>query len=158
MLTRILALTLALLTLTAPANATTIAVEDINLDFGNGYKEIGTLGVHSSKFTFITQAPDVYFNGSLVPTIPFSTGEAGKLYQFGGVDGFLLTFPGNYPGLPVSWWTLNGVPAVSGTVDLVSLSYVPLPAALPLFGTALAGLGGAGWIKRRRKFSRYRSA
>jgi hypothetical protein len=27
---------------------------------------------------------------------------------------------------------------------------VPLPAALPLFGTALAGLGGAGWLGRRK--------
>jgi hypothetical protein len=29
----------------------------------------------------------------------------------------------------------------------------PLPAAMSLFGTALAGLGGAGWIKRWRKAS-----
>jgi hypothetical protein len=33
------------------------------------------------------------------------------------------------------------------------VSAVPLPATLPLFGSALAGLGGAGWLKRRRKVS-----
>jgi len=31
---------------------------------------------------------------------------------------------------------------------------VPIPAALPLFGTALVGLGGAGWYRRRGKVSR----
>lgn len=31
-------------------------------------------------------------------------------------------------------------------------SPVPLPAALPLFGSALAGLGGFGWLKRRGRF------
>jgi hypothetical protein len=30
------------------------------------------------------------------------------------------------------------------------ISPVPLPAALPLFGSAVAGLGGAGWWKRRK--------
>jgi hypothetical protein len=29
----------------------------------------------------------------------------------------------------------------------------PLPAALPLFGTALVGLGGVGWFRRRGKVS-----
>lgn len=37
-------------------------------------------------------------------------------------------------------------------------SPVPLPAALPLFGSALAGLGGFGWLKRRGKVSRTRCA
>lgn len=30
------------------------------------------------------------------------------------------------------------------------VAVAPLPAALPLFGTAIAGLGGAGWWKRRK--------
>jgi hypothetical protein len=37
------------------------------------------------------------------------------------------------------------------------LNPVPLPAALPMFGAAVAGLGGAGWWKRR-KDSRNRKA
>jgi len=34
-----------------------------------------------------------------------------------------------------------------------TLYATPLPAALPLFGTAPAGLGGAGWFTRRGKVS-----
>jgi hypothetical protein len=37
------------------------------------------------------------------------------------------------------------------------LNPVPLPAALPMFGSAIAGLGGAGWWKRRKE-SRNRKA
>jgi hypothetical protein len=46
--------------------------------------------------------------------------------------------------------------ATSGTVTINSetLSPVPLPAAFSLFGSALAGLGGFGWWKRRGKVSR----
>jgi hypothetical protein len=56
MLSRIFALTLALLTaITTPAHATTIAVEDINLNFGNGYEEKGLLGVNIFKFWGISQ-------------------------------------------------------------------------------------------------------
>jgi hypothetical protein len=48
----------------------------------------------------------------------------------------------------------DGIPGVSGSVSCVdgcpAVSAVPLPSTLPLFGTALAGLGGVGWIKRRR--------
>lgn len=31
------------------------------------------------------------------------------------------------------------------------VSEVPLPAALPLFGTVLAGMGGLGWLRRRKQ-------
>ncbi len=52
----------------------------------------------------------------------------------------------------------NGIPGVAGTVSCVSgcgdVSAVPLPAAFPLFASALAGLGGVGWWKRRGKVSR----
>jgi hypothetical protein len=40
--------------------------------------------------------------------------------------------------------TSNGEPGAG-------ISPVPLPAALPLFGTAIAGLGGFNWLRRRRK-------
>jgi hypothetical protein len=42
---------------------------------------------------------------------------------------------------------------IDGTLTVTTVSATPLPAALPLFGTALAGLGGAGWIRRRGKVS-----
>lgn len=38
----------------------------------------------------------------------------------------------------------------SVTPVLTNPSVVPLPAALPLAATALGGLGGLGWLKRRR--------
>jgi hypothetical protein len=49
---------------------------------------------------------------------------------------------------------INGTPATSGTVTVNSETLAtPLPAALPLFGSALAGLGGFGWLRRRGKVS-----
>jgi len=38
-----------------------------------------------------------------------------------------------------------------GTFSTSTVSAVPIPAALPLFLGALAGLGGLGFMKRRRK-------
>ena len=44
----------------------------------------------------------------------------------------------------------NGALAfIQGALDVAT----PVPAALPLFGTALAGLGGVGWFRRRGKVS-----
>jgi hypothetical protein len=38
-----------------------------------------------------------------------------------------------------------------GTVTVTSETLAtPLPAAFPLFGSALAGLGGVGWIRKKR--------
>ena len=38
----------------------------------------------------------------------------------------------------------------SGSVTAVAPVVTPIPAALPLAASALAGLGGLGWVKRRR--------
>jgi hypothetical protein len=43
---------------------------------------------------------------------------------------------------------------LNGELIKAPVSPVPLPAAFPLFGSALAGLGGFGWLKRRGKVSR----
>jgi hypothetical protein len=43
--------------------------------------------------------------------------------------------------------------ANQGGFEIAVVSPVPLPAALPLFGAALAGLGGIGFRMRRRKTS-----
>lgn len=91
---------------------------------------------------------------------------------FGGKITFFVP-PDNDPSAPTPYGEtplylsvpnifLNGVRPTGGTVHATfctvatsgtncsNLSGVPLPAALPLFGTALAGLGGAGWWKRRK--------
>ena len=38
----------------------------------------------------------------------------------------------------------------SGALDDISFTVVPIPAALPLFGTALAGMGFIGWRRKRQ--------
>jgi hypothetical protein len=38
----------------------------------------------------------------------------------------------------------------AGTVEIKSDTEVPLPAALPLFATGLAGLGLLGWRRKRK--------
>jgi hypothetical protein len=44
----------------------------------------------------------------------------------------------------------NDTPTYGGSLSL-SISAVPIPAALPLFGSAVLGLGTAGWSRRKRK-------
>ena len=52
-------------------------------------------------------------------------------------------------------YTPDGVNTVarsmtSGSISLAATVVTPIPAALPLAASALAGLGGLGWLKRRR--------
>lgn len=99
-------------------------------------------------------------------------------YRFGGgtdligdtavpIDGggpvFFVNTPGN-PALDVGFnvWS-NGGTSYTGFLagndgiyasfngGLASVSPVPLPAAMPLFGAVLAGLGGFGWLRNRKK-------
>jgi hypothetical protein len=140
-----------LLTVTAPARAAII--EYVNLDFGNGYKEIGNLEFFSDfrATTDPTVGGWVYLNGSRLPPPPigccgFKT-FPGDLVQLSGgppVNVFDLVFPDNRLPLTFSDFSLNGVTAVSGDV-----SVVPLPAALPLFGSAVLGLAGLAWKRKR---------
>ena len=50
---------------------------------------------------------------------------------------FIMGSPASYMGSPASYTGYTGPP-------------VPLPAALPLFGSALAMLGIVGWRRKRR--------
>ena len=79
---------------------------------------------------------------------------AGEWLSFGdtGVSGFRVSGIGGYAG-PVTFglqFARDGDADFSETA--LGLSAVPLPAALPLFGAALAGLGVVG-ARRRRKVS-----
>jgi hypothetical protein len=94
------------------------------------------------------------YSGKTVPAMTFFLPVLGS-----GPDFFDIN-TANIPSLRFVSFTLNGAPATGGSVSCRSgcaLNPVPLPAALPLFGTAIAGLGGAGWW-RRRKVSRNRQA
>ena len=63
----------------------------------------------------------------------------------------------NFNGLmAVTQYTLKVVGKATGSQGgayggaLTTIGVVPVPAALPLAASALAGLGGLGWLKRRR--------
>ena len=47
--------------------------------------------------------------------------------------------------------TATGTQGGTYAGGLVTAALVPIPAALPLAATALVGLGGIGWLKRRQK-------
>ncbi len=81
------------------------------------------------------------------------------LGDIAGHNSFYLEIAGIDVGNPTffaAFYSIDGLTNTyfgtnTGTLDLVSqTSTVPLPAALPLFGTALAGLGGVGWLRRRK--------
>ena len=141
MITRIFAAALfALLTVTTPARAATIL--NLDLDFGNGYQEIGSVEFFGGPgFLFGYQGCcglNVYYNGT--PLSPF-TGPVGGippqpnsavgLFDIGGSPvafGLPLSNTQKFPYLTFADFSLIGTPAVSGDVSIV-----PLPAALPLF-------------------------
>lgn len=65
------------------------------------------------------------------------------------VTAFFTVQPGDSP-VTLSFSAVGAENTLGGFIDDVSVSAVPVPAALPLFVTALAGLG---FISRRRKRS-----
>ena len=168
----------AFLAVTIPARAATIVatvgnpVEGLNLNFGNGYQFEGditfALGVNDPFYDGVDNAygGTVYFDGaplplqpSGVPPVPYADVNFAGPYP-PGVE-YILAYsyiPKHSPYyLPSVFadFTLNGTEAISGSVSCVSgCAVTPLPPTLPLFGTALAGLGGFGWLKRRGKVSR----
>jgi hypothetical protein len=156
-----------LLTLTAPARAASIT-EYINLDFGNGYTVIGNITFYDVPNYLghpffpcvgcrdVPPPANLYLNGS--PLAAYD-GRFGDIWGLGNPTGeplYWLTPNGDSVDgltsslghLPTTFadFFLNDSPAVSGDV-----SVVPLPAALPLSGTAILGLAGLAW--RRRKVS-----
>jgi len=103
-----------------------------NMDSGGGPSDFSAL-LNGAPVFAITNA--VAFPPTLV-TENFIASGASTTLTFAGA---------NAP----SFYYLQNVSF--GTPD--SVAATPLPAALPLFGTALAGLGSAGWMKRRRKLA-----
>ena len=72
-----------------------------------------------------------------------SRGAMGWLTAF-----FVFTAQGSTADLVFSSLSLGG--PYGAALDNVSISETPLPAALPLFATALSGLGFFSWWKKRR--------
>jgi len=158
------AMVLTLLTVAVPVRAATITVDEfVNLSFGNGYTASGSLKllyipVYMGGTPFVpcldcqSQPPNLqlYFDSS--PLAPYD-GRYGDLRGLGNLTGWPLLFLSpdlGVDGISVSSldhvpanfadFTLNGDPAIGGDV-----STAPVPAALPLFGSALLGLAGLAW-------------
>jgi hypothetical protein len=160
---RTIAAAMFALLVTAPAHAATIL--NLDLNFGNGYQEIGNIGFDPNFGNgYIVQPPLrgndlaaawVYFDGlRLPPTPPLcclgvipSPGFTDQLSGGPPVDVFRLGFPSDRLPVTFSDFTLNGVTAVSGDV-----SVVPIPDALPMFASVLFPLAGfAAWRSRRQQ-------
>jgi hypothetical protein len=149
----------ALLTVAAPAKAAGIIEESVNLNFGDGYQAIGDFGVLTNGFA-CCEFPTVEFDGSPVALSSTFTSEPGHLFYGNAGDPFLydLAFSSPQPFLaPTTFadFSLNGTVAVAGDVSCISdngsacpFPAVPLPAALPLFGSGLIAL--AGFAVRRK--------
>lgn len=183
MLTRIAAAIFALFAVTAPAHAVMVDYDDtldanLNLNFGSSEHLTGELGLQwlpivtgcCRSSDYVLTSSNLSLNGiplvsaGIPPnagpanTVEFFTGPSGQLQVFPGNDFVILGLNTNFlpPNPTFANFVLNRTHGTSGTVTVNSehLIATPLPAALSMFGTALAGLGGAGWWKRRRKVSR----
>jgi hypothetical protein len=122
---------------------------------------------------YFSDPPNLSVNGfpltlsGLPPASGPGDGTIGIFIPSGGtVALYFLGLNTNYlpPNPTFANFLLGGIPATGGTVTVLSetchgggvcssVSAVPLPAAFPLFASALAGVGGFGWLKRRGKVS-----
>jgi hypothetical protein len=82
------------------------------------------------------------------PTTPFalSNDMVFDILFTGGTADFSL------PHLKVDFWILSSQSKSTGSLlsQDIPLATTPLPAALPLFGTALGAMGLLGWYRRRK--------
>jgi hypothetical protein len=168
----------ALLAVTASAHAATVDFDySVNLDFPaytRGGTPITNVMYGIVDFSLNPSNGDYYIDGSQdlsmggaffiepgdsntppVSTAPFFVN--GSSTVFPGLYSFSVN-TGTFPNLNFSDFMFSGQQAVGGTVTACPSSgacaVTPLPAAFPLFGSALAGLGGFGWLTRRGKVSR----
>jgi len=155
------ALVFALL-ITPAARATTLTFEELNIGFGNGYQAVGEVGFISGLPTFPDEfvpisVPTLYFDGS--PLQFLSAALGGQfiepwVYTTGDftLPNEVVSYPaGTLPNVFLDF-ALNGTTAVSGDVTCISgaCAATPLPAALPLFSSAVFALAGLAMWKWRR--------
>ncbi len=152
MLTRIFALTLALLTITAaPAHANFIRNldADVNLNFGPSEQLTGEMPINVIPPTAFGPFPHPFFltadfslNGTPLTQLGLPL-EAG----FPGTLGWFTPTTGRGAGSLLLDLTVNT--ANLGTITVLSETFdTPLPAALPLFGSGVLALAGFAWRSR----------
>jgi hypothetical protein len=164
----------ALLTMTAPAHAAFVSDldADLNLNFGSSTQLVGSIdltwlpvgfgGAACCRVSdYILLDSSLSLNG--VPLTPTGIGQNAFSYDGTTVEIFAPVSPFGFPVFGIntdylppnptfSNFLLAGTPATSGTVTVLSETLAtPLPAALPLFGSAVLALAGLAW--RRGKVS-----
>jgi hypothetical protein len=163
----------ALLTVAAPAHAAYVSdlVANVDLNFGSSEELIGSIDLtrvtNPPKCCFsgpyFLSASNLSFNGSpLTPVgIPLNAGKFGTVGWFTSptnpswlfdlvVNTAYLSPNPTYVDFAlgtVSGFSVAGT-ATGGTVTVLSETLAtPLPAALPLFGSAVLGLAGVAWYR-----------
>ena len=92
---------------------------------------------------YIENGPLVSFAGAAPITSVFI--DPSSILGASGFNASNVTF--NSSAVAVTW---AGLPFSVGDLVILDVNAVPLPAALPMFGAALAGFGGLGWWRRRK--------
>jgi hypothetical protein len=114
-----------------------------------------TIRLSTTTITFTTTGAPVIetlpeFSGNSHPTPPFETDIVGSFsIPLDALSAVIMGHFGNSlvsNSSPVDLCLGDGPGPCSGT----PISAVPLPAALPLFATGLAGLGLLGWRRKRK--------
>ncbi|MDQ7250315.1 hypothetical protein [Dongia sedimenti] len=126
-------------------------------DFSNadGYTAFnGVAGIDPLKLVFYSATLGFGSGGVRISTTADPLTEVGAIFDFGGDQIFtgLLSAPQFAPGVfNLNVTFLTPVPSAATatlTVTAVPVATTPIPAALPLFMTALAGMGFVGWRRR----------
>ena len=125
-----------------------------SIDFENGAVLSGTAVTSGGMFSNTYNSPKYFtyvYGSQYLINLQFRYGD----YKL-SLTQFVATLPQNE--FNASWNMTEQLssgfgpsPSRNGTATTSAASVVtPIPAALPLAASALAGLGGLGWLKRRR--------
>lgn len=126
-----------------------------DFSISDGYTSFsGVAGIDPLKLVFYSSTLGYGSGGVRISTTADPLTEVGAIFDFGGDQIFtgLLSAPQFAPGVfNLNVTFLTPVPSAASatlTVTAASVATTPIPAALPLFMTALAGMGFIGWRRR----------